>query len=76
MGDIHWFLTFDLDVYFLDRIAKFHLDFETINPFNDGNGRIGLMREGFVLINIKFVDRERHYDYGRDRGAGASKQLS
>lgn len=39
-----------------------------IHPFIDGNGRIGrvinnylLIREGFVPINIKFVDRKTYY---------------
>ena len=57
----------------IKRISKLHLAFEYTHPFVDGNGRIGrvinnylLIREGFVPINIKFVDRKTYYDAFRD----------
>lgn len=53
----------------IKRIAKLHLTFEYTHPFVDGNGRIGrvinnylLMREGFVPINIKFIDKKKYYE--------------
>lgn len=58
----------DHDTYFIDKIARFHLDFENIHPFNDGNGRIGrvlvnyqLTRLGFPLVIIRDKEKKTYY---------------
>lgn len=54
--------------HIVPRLARFHLDFEAIHPFIDGNGRTGrllvnleLMKAGYPPIDIKFTDRVSYY---------------
>ncbi|MEG0319827.1 MAG: Fic family protein [Niameybacter sp.] len=53
----------------LESVARFHMDFEAIHPFVDGNGRTGrlllnfeLIQNGYPPINIKFTDRRKYYE--------------
>lgn len=59
--------------HLVERAAWFHLEFEAIHPFIDGNGRTGrllinleLMKAGDPPIDIKFTDRRRYYDCFND----------
>jgi Fic family protein len=52
----------------IEAVALFHLKFEGIHPFIDGNGRTGrlvlnfmLMQNGYPPINVKFADRRKYY---------------
>lgn len=55
--------------HIVTRLARFHIEFEGIHPFIDGNGRTGrllvnleLMKAGYPPIDIKFTDRIAYYN--------------
>ena len=68
-------------MHIIEAVAEFHLRFEGIHPFLDGNGRTGrlllnleLIKAGLMPINIKFTDRLKYYNcfdsyYGEDKTA-------
>lgn len=65
----------------IEYVSEFHLRFEGVHPFVDGNGRAGrlimnleLIKAGLLPVNIKFADRRKYYDcfadYDKTGGAG------
>jgi excisionase family DNA binding protein len=67
-------------LHVIEMVSRFHMEFEGIHPFIDGNGRTGrlllnleLMQNGYLPINVKFADRRKYYEcftaYHRDKDA-------
>jgi len=57
------------DMHLVELVATFHLLFEGVHPFIDGNGRTGrlllnfeLLQLGLPAINVKFSDRRQYYE--------------
>jgi len=76
----------DSTEHIIPRLTRFHIEFEAIHPFIDGNGKTGrllvnleLMKAGYPLIDIKFADRVSYYnafdEYHVKHNIGAMEQL-
>ena len=85
LGDLEKFLHEDTSLPPLVKIALAHVQFETIHPFLDGNGRVGRLLITFLLTEANVLHkpvlylshyfkqhRQEYYDHlqaVRDRGA-------
>lgn len=85
LGDLEIFLHSDIQLPMLVRIGLAHVQFETIHPFLDGNGRVGRLLIAFLLCEQEILlkpvlylshyfkqHRQQYYDHlqaVRDRGS-------
>ena len=85
LGDLEIFLHSDIQLPMLIRIGLAHVQFETIHPFLDGNGRVGRLLIAFLLCEQEILlkpvlylshyfkqHRQQYYDHlqaVRDRGS-------
>lgn len=61
------------NMHVIESVARFHMDFEGIHPFVEGNGRtgrlllnFGLMQAGYLPISVRLEDKERYYQAFRN----------
>jgi Fic family protein len=72
-GLLSWYTRNKSKLHPLVVAIYFHVGFETVHPFVDGNGRVGrlllnfiLHKNGYPMVNIPNVERYRYYEVLRE----------
>jgi len=61
LGELEEYMHLDDDLPILVKCALIHYQFETIHPFNDGNGRLGRLLITFFLVWRNVLDEPMLY---------------